>query len=276
MKGDDIVLSDVGAHKMWVAREYNCTEPNTCLISNGFCTMVLLYQVLWGRKWFSRKKSFIHKWWRRFFYECSRFRNRLWEKLNVVAVVWLDGEYGLIKWKQQIQFDGDHSNLTFDNPDFGTLAKSLNMWGVQINSADNFTCLERSIHAKGPIIGVPVDYSENMRLTKHLGKVSQVLWWAKIYFLYFLSFFSDFAFSKVCELSNIRNLKSLEEKIKICDEGDRLYLTYDIKIKTEKLIVNLCSLKDTIISKEEINIVHKRNSGVSLICIYMPNKEFFN
>jgi hypothetical protein len=23
---------------------------------------------------------------------------------------------------------------------------------------------------------VPVDYSENMRLTKHLGKVSQVLW----------------------------------------------------------------------------------------------------
>ncbi len=88
--------------------------------------------------------------------------------------------------------------------------------------------------------------------------------------------FSYNASSKVCELSNIRNLKSLEEKIKICDEGDRLYLTYDIKIKTEKLIVNLCSLKDTIISKEEINIVHKRNSGVSLICIYMPNKEFFN
>ena len=39
MEGNDIVLSDVGAHKMWVAREYNCTEPNTCLISNGFCTM---------------------------------------------------------------------------------------------------------------------------------------------------------------------------------------------------------------------------------------------
>ena len=39
MNDDDIVLSDVGAHKMWVAREYNCTSPNTCLISNGFCTM---------------------------------------------------------------------------------------------------------------------------------------------------------------------------------------------------------------------------------------------
>ena len=33
----DIVLSDVGAHKMWVSRYYQCMEPNTCLISNGFC-----------------------------------------------------------------------------------------------------------------------------------------------------------------------------------------------------------------------------------------------
>ena len=35
----DIVLSDVGAHKMWVARYYQCEEANTCLISNGFCSM---------------------------------------------------------------------------------------------------------------------------------------------------------------------------------------------------------------------------------------------
>mgnify|MGYP002225290092 FL=1 len=39
MGADDIVISDVGAHKMWIAREYNCYEPNTCIISNGFATM---------------------------------------------------------------------------------------------------------------------------------------------------------------------------------------------------------------------------------------------
>ena len=96
------------------------------------------------------------------------------------------------------------------------------------------------------------------------------------FFILFILFFANFALSKVCELSNVKNLKSLKEKLKICDKGDKLYLTYDIKINTEKLIVNLCSLKDTIISKEEINIVHKRNSGVSLICIYEPDKKFFN
>tara|TARA_B100000282_G_scaffold34834_1_gene21948 strand:- start:92 stop:514 length:423 start_codon:yes stop_codon:yes gene_type:complete len=112
-----------------------------------------------------------------FFMNVQDLETAVREKLNVVAVVWLDGEYGLIKWKQQIQFDGDHSNLTFDNPDFGVLAKSLNMWGIQINSADEFLpALKEAFKQKGPaIIGVPVDYSENMRLTKHLGKVSQVL-----------------------------------------------------------------------------------------------------
>ena len=36
---EDILISDVGAHKMWIGRYYQCDEPNTCLIPNGFCSM---------------------------------------------------------------------------------------------------------------------------------------------------------------------------------------------------------------------------------------------
>ncbi|MFM8008118.1 MAG: thiamine pyrophosphate-dependent enzyme, partial [Dolichospermum sp.] len=39
MGPDDIVISDVGAHKMWIARHYHCHSPNTCIISNGFAAM---------------------------------------------------------------------------------------------------------------------------------------------------------------------------------------------------------------------------------------------
>lgn len=178
MDGNDIVLSDVGAHKMWVAREYNCTEPNTCLISNGFCTMGFALPGSMGAKMvFPDRKILSINGDAGFFMNVQDLETAVREKLNVVAVVWLDGEYGLIKWKQQIQFDGDHSDLKFDNPNFGTLAKSLNMWGTQINSAKDFLpALEEAFKQKGPaIIGVPVDYSENMRLTKHLGKVSAIL-----------------------------------------------------------------------------------------------------
>src|SRR5699024_10682320 len=36
---DDIVLSDVGAHKIWMGRMFHADEPNTCLISNGLASM---------------------------------------------------------------------------------------------------------------------------------------------------------------------------------------------------------------------------------------------
>ena len=39
MGPDDIVITDVGANKVWTARHYNCYKPNTCIISNGFATM---------------------------------------------------------------------------------------------------------------------------------------------------------------------------------------------------------------------------------------------
>ena len=39
LSDSDILLSDVGAHKMWISRYFQCKEANTCLISNGFCTM---------------------------------------------------------------------------------------------------------------------------------------------------------------------------------------------------------------------------------------------
>ena len=44
---------------------------------------------------------------------------------NVVIMIWVDGEYGLIKRKQQNNFDVQHSDLAFDNPDFELLARSF-------------------------------------------------------------------------------------------------------------------------------------------------------
>src|SRR5690554_3643283 len=36
---EDIVICDVGAHKMWMSRMFRCEYPNTCIISNGFASM---------------------------------------------------------------------------------------------------------------------------------------------------------------------------------------------------------------------------------------------
>ena len=36
---DDLVICDVGAHKLWMARMFPCEVPNSCIISNGFAPM---------------------------------------------------------------------------------------------------------------------------------------------------------------------------------------------------------------------------------------------
>jgi acetolactate synthase-1/2/3 large subunit len=94
-------------------------------------------------------------------------------KLQVVVMVWVDGEYGLIKWKQQGQFDGRHSDLAFTNPDFELLARSFGIWGRTLDGADQLVpALEDAFAEDGPaIIAVPVDYAENMKLTKRLGEI---------------------------------------------------------------------------------------------------------
>ena len=85
-------------------------------------------------------------------------------------MVWLDGEYGLIKWKQQNGFNGRHSDLKFVNPDFAKLAESFGMWGRELTAADQITpALEEAFQQPGPaLVAIPVDYAENMKLTDRL------------------------------------------------------------------------------------------------------------
>ena len=94
-------------------------------------------------------------------------------RLNIVCMIWVDGEYGLIKWKQQDHFNGRHSNLEFGNPDFEKLAEAYGMWGREITAAEQLVpTLQEAFRQDGPaLIAVPVDYAENRKLTARLGAI---------------------------------------------------------------------------------------------------------
>ena len=136
---------------MWVARHYDCTDPNTCLISNGFCTMGFALPGSIGAKMaFPDKKIISINGDAGFFMNVQDLETAVRYNINVVAVVWLDGEYGLIKWKQQVGLRRAFRSK-FNNPDFEMLANSLNMWGKQIgNSSEFLPALEEAFKQKGP------------------------------------------------------------------------------------------------------------------------------
>ena len=57
------------------------------------------------------------------------------------------------------------------------LAKSFGMWGKMVTSANGFAdALDEAFQQKVPsLIAVPVDYSENRKLTKRLGEIELAL-----------------------------------------------------------------------------------------------------
>ncbi len=170
----DILLSDVGAHKMWVSRYYQCMEPNTCLISNGFCSMGFALPGAMGAKFALPDCKVVAICGDAgFLMNVHDLETAVRKNIAFVCIVWLDGEYGLIKWKQQNQFDGRNSDLSFGNPDFELLAKSFGMWGRHVRTSEDFMpSLREALDRNGPaLLTVDVDYGENRKLTERLGEI---------------------------------------------------------------------------------------------------------
>lgn len=170
----DILLSDVGAHKMWIARHYQCHEPNTCLIPNGFCSMGF---ALPG----AIAASIVHPE-RRVIAVCgdAGFLMNVQEmetatrlKSNIVVMVWEDNAYGLIAWKQESHF-GRHTDLAFGNPDWLDLAKAFGWHGHYVRDSVNLEGeLEAAFEERGPsLVVIPIDYRENQLLTRKLGEIT--------------------------------------------------------------------------------------------------------
>ncbi|MFP4500853.1 MAG: acetolactate synthase large subunit [Candidatus Hydrogenedentota bacterium] len=166
----DILLSDVGTHKMWVAQYYHCDEPNTCLIPNGFCSMgCALPGAIAAKLVHPERKVVAICGDGGFLMNVQELETAVRLKTNIVVVIWVDNAYNLIAWKQDGEF-GHHTPLEFGNPDFIKLAESFDWMGIHVeNAADLGPALDKAFQAERPaIIALPIDYRENERLTEQL------------------------------------------------------------------------------------------------------------
>ena len=170
---EDILLSDVGAHKMWIARLFRCELPNTCIISNGFASMgIALPGALAAKLAYPDKRVLAITGDAGFLMNSQEIETALRHNLAMVIMIWHDNEYGLIKWHQQRRF-GRSGDISFSNPDFVKYAESFGALGYRVDSAEELIpTLELAFSQNTVvIIDVPVDYSENMKLTEKLGEL---------------------------------------------------------------------------------------------------------
>ena len=113
---DDIVLCDTGAVKMWMARLYPTYRPNTCLISNGLATMAFsLPGAIAAKLVHPERKVLAAMGDGAFAMSMAEIETAVREGVHLVVLVWVDGGYGLIGWKQDIHF-GRRSAVSLREP----------------------------------------------------------------------------------------------------------------------------------------------------------------
>ena len=166
----DILISDVGAHKMWIARNYPCFEPNTCIIPNGFCSMgYALPAAIAATLTNKSEKIFSISGDAGFLMNVQEMETAKRLNSNFVIIIWEDKSYGLIKWKQESQFK-EHTDLDFNNPDWKKLAESFGWNYIYEDKSENLAqSLQDTNDLNGPTLFViPIDYAENQKLTNYL------------------------------------------------------------------------------------------------------------
>ena len=174
MGPEDIVISDVGAHKMWMARHYHCDCPNTCIISNGFAAMGIAMPGALAAKLVHPERNVVAVTGDGgFLMNCQELETALRVGTPFVTLVFNDGGYGLIGWKQHNQF-GESAFINFGNPDFVKFAESMGLKGYRVNSvADLIPTLKEALAQDVPtVIDCPVDYDENLRFSQKAGDLS--------------------------------------------------------------------------------------------------------
>jgi acetolactate synthase-1/2/3 large subunit len=173
MGRDDILISDVGSHKLWIARTYPAYEPNTVLISNGFAAMgFALPAAISAKLVHPERKVVAVSGDGGFLMNCQELETAQRLGLAIVNVIFRDGGYNLIQWKQQTHL-GRESGVRFGNPDFVELARAFGVKGYRVESARQLgPILTEALAQTGPsIVDVPVDYRENAKLTARLGQL---------------------------------------------------------------------------------------------------------
>jgi acetolactate synthase I/II/III large subunit len=173
----DIVISDVGAHKMWTARMYRADEPNTCIISNGFASMGIgVPGGVAAKLAYPERKVVVVTGDAGFMMNSQEIETALRANTPFVILIWSDSEYGLITWHQLRHF-GRPSNVAFKNPDFVKYAESFGARGYRVQAACELApILKEALESNTvAVIDCPVDYGENMKLTARLAELRSPL-----------------------------------------------------------------------------------------------------
>ncbi len=147
--GDAIVVTDVGQHQMFAAREFPHSCPRRFISSGGMGTMgfgipaaIGAALAMPGEKVVALVGDGGAQ------MTAEELKVAADERLGIVFVVFNNSSLGMIRQMQERYFVGN-----FTNPDFMALARAYGLRGVRVEkAADLDRAMARAVRAKGPVL----------------------------------------------------------------------------------------------------------------------------
>ena len=177
MGPDDVLISDVGAHKLWVSRLWPAHQPNTVLISNGAAAMGFAVPAAIAAKLVLPRERHVVtiSGDGGFLMNVQELETAKRLGLAIVNLVWTDSAFGVIELHQMRKF-GRLAGTKFTNPDLVALAESFGLPGLRVESADELEpTLRRAFELDTScVVEIPIDYRENARFSERIGDIRRV------------------------------------------------------------------------------------------------------
>lgn len=169
---DGLLLSDVGSHKMWIARNFPAYSPNGCIVSNGLASMGIALPGAIAASLIDPRRQIVAVMGDGGFLMNSQeleTAKRLGTGFTVVILN--DNDYGLISWKQRMS-RGRSVFTTISNPDFKSYAESF---GIEAARPKTVAELEQRLRDAIPsnklnVLEIPIDNRCNDELIDKLDK----------------------------------------------------------------------------------------------------------
>jgi acetolactate synthase-1/2/3 large subunit len=167
----DILISDVGLHKLWIGRMFPAHEPNTVLIANGLAGMGFAVPCGIAAKLVHPERNVVTvngDGGVLMNFQELETATRL--RTPVVNIVWENQQFGSIVWKQDKKF-GRHFGTDFTNPDFVKLAEAFGLAAWRCEATEDLSRhLRHALTLDVPsLIVVPIDYSIDVAISEELG-----------------------------------------------------------------------------------------------------------
>lgn len=172
MQKNDVLISDVGMHKLWIARFFPTYEPNTVLIPNGFSAMGFGLPAGIAAKLVDKKRNVVVvSGDGGFMMNSQEIETAKRLGISLVVIVLTDNKLSLIDYHQK-NFK-KKIGVDFCNPDFIKYAESFGAAGYKIEKTDDIEpILKKAIKSKDIcIIDVPIDISENHTMLAKMGNI---------------------------------------------------------------------------------------------------------